>query len=130
MHLPFKHLFVGETKSIGIVAGGETVVFGTSCVLSLSLLLLMNNTTTFRTGQELWSTFGRSEVKTGPVMSAAVHGAGPEYLVTVTDDKTLRVWRVDGLTVVSERCGCCTSGVRKFYQSFLGPLLRSQRMSK
>ncbi len=63
----------------------------------------ISNINVNRTGRSLSSTAERTDVKLGPVISADVCGEDGEYLATATEDKTLRVWKMEDLSIVNER---------------------------
>ncbi|KLO06649.1 hypothetical protein SCHPADRAFT_882612 [Schizopora paradoxa] len=87
MHLPYTHLLVQESRSIAITAGGQICVFETS------------------TGQTLASTaeLERDVVKLESVVVADICGEDREFLATITQDKTLRIWKIEDLSIVNER---------------------------
>ncbi|KAH8116513.1 hypothetical protein DFH11DRAFT_1829264 [Phellopilus nigrolimitatus] len=86
--LPYCKLFVHDTRSIALSADGHVQVLDSS------------------TGAILHSTASNAEQKEKVAKSGSIVGASVDeaftHLVTVTNDKTIRVWEIAGLRVVSE----------------------------
>ncbi|KAF7309971.1 tRNA (guanine-N(7)-)-methyltransferase non-catalytic subunit TRM82 [Mycena indigotica] len=82
-HFPYTHLFL--TSSIAVVIAGEHI-----------------QTLDVRTGSLISTTVGRDGSNAGPIRAAAIDSDG-RHLVTVGDDKQLKVWRLDGLELFNQR---------------------------
>ncbi|KAI5120266.1 hypothetical protein M0805_004602 [Coniferiporia weirii] len=87
-HLPYVKLFLHGTHSIALAADGHIQV------LDSSTGTILHTTTTNEQKEKV--------VKSGPVVAASVDESFA-HLVTATSDKTIRVWEIAGLRVVSER---------------------------
>ncbi|PAV20199.1 WD40 domain containing protein [Pyrrhoderma noxium] len=88
-YLPFTKVFLGDEVSVALTGNGHIQV-------------LANDS-----GDILHSTISSSEytekiIRSGPLAGANVDQSF-KYLVTITNDKTVRVWEIHGLKIISER---------------------------
>ena len=106
---PYTQLHLGRARSVA-TAGPHFLVLGSECVILVKFFQPTSSDTElgFRTGKLEGSTTSLDEksaadlLKSGPIRFSAVD-AEFKHLVTVGDDKKLKVWELDGPKLRSQR---------------------------